>query len=235
MRTKTAGVLTRSHRVVAGVFAATVLSSVALADSTSGSSETPRGTSETRIVKYADLDLTRSADVYELYQRIEDTAKRVCTPLGSVVPDDACLSDALERTVAKIGLPRLTSIYVAKIQQPAKPQSGPRPGADGVAVVGAFQAVAAAAVAGKAVTSDARAERVSVSDLDLSTSAGVNAARERVHQVVRRLCAQVADEFDLSHKANFDKCVDANMAKVQIAIQELAARKSIGPIVVGSN
>jgi UrcA family protein len=121
MKTETLIGAVRGLCMAAGALASTLLASVALADAPPGMSETPRGTSETRIVKYADLDLTRRADLLELYQRIEDTSKRVCTPLGNVVPDDACLRDALERTVAKIGLPALTSIYAAKTHQPQAP------------------------------------------------------------------------------------------------------------------
>jgi UrcA family protein len=121
MKTKT---LTRDVPglcVAIAAFASILTASLALADPPPGMSEIPRGTSETRVVKYADLDLTRRADVLELYQRIEGTSKRVCTPMGDVVPDDACLRDALERTVAKIGLPALTSIYAAKTHQTESP------------------------------------------------------------------------------------------------------------------
>ena len=114
MKTKILKGAVRGLCVATGAFASILTASLALADP-------PSGTSETRIVKYADLDLTRHADVLELYQRIEDTSRRVCTPMGDVVPDDACLRDALERTVAKIGLPALTGIYAAKTHQPESP------------------------------------------------------------------------------------------------------------------
>lgn len=46
-----------------------------------------------------------------------------------------------------------------------------------------------------------------------STVAGQEAARERLHQMARRLCAQVEDELDLSPQSNYVKCVDEATAK----------------------
>jgi UrcA family protein len=65
-----------------------------------------------------------------------------------------------------------------------------------------------------------RAAKVSLAGLDLSTAAGARAARERLHQAARRLCTQVADSLDLSHQANFVKCVDETLAK---ALRQIAA------------
>jgi UrcA family protein len=52
--------------------------------------------------------------------------------------------------------------------------------------------------------------KVSVADLDLSTSAGMDAARDRLHQTARGLCSQVADSQDpyLTQKPTFIACVD---------------------------
>jgi UrcA family protein len=59
----------------------------------------------------------------------------------------------------------------------------------------------------------ARAKQVSLTDLNLSTVAGQTAAHERLHQMARRLCAEVQDDLDLSHQSNFVKCVDAATAQ----------------------
>ncbi len=59
----------------------------------------------------------------------------------------------------------------------------------------------------------ARAQTVSLTDLNLSTVAGQEAARERIHQMARRLCTQVEDELDLSHHANYVKCVEEATAQ----------------------
>jgi UrcA family protein len=58
-----------------------------------------------------------------------------------------------------------------------------------------------------------RTKKVSLSDLDLSTIAGQETARERLHQVAHRLCAQVEDLNDLSHHANYMACVEQATAK----------------------
>jgi UrcA family protein len=58
-----------------------------------------------------------------------------------------------------------------------------------------------------------RAKKVSLADLDLSTVAGQTAARERLHQMARRLCDQVEEDLDLSRQPNYVKCVDQAMAQ----------------------
>jgi UrcA family protein len=69
-----------------------------------------------------------------------------------------------------------------------------------------------------APTPEMRAAKVSLADLDLSTPTGQRAARERLHQIARRLCSQVADAQDLSHQPNFVACVDETLAS---ALQQL--------------
>ena len=70
-----------------------------------------------------------------------------------------------------------------------------------------------------------RSAKVSLADLDLSTPEGARAARERLRQTARHLCARVADEFDLSHHENYVACVDEALAKAlrQIAPGALVA------------
>jgi UrcA family protein len=69
---------------------------------------------------------------------------------------------------------------------------------------------AAAAVAAQSSDSanNTRSQTVSVADLDLSTPDGMSAARKRVQKTAQRLCFQLADPADLSHQANYVKCVD---------------------------
>jgi UrcA family protein len=57
-----------------------------------------------------------------------------------------------------------------------------------------------------------RSAKVSLAGLDLSTPDGARAARERLRGTARRLCAQVADDLDLSHQSNFVACVDETLA-----------------------
>lgn len=59
----------------------------------------------------------------------------------------------------------------------------------------------------------ARAKLVSLADLNLSTVGGQEAARERLHQTARQLCAQVEDDLDLSHQSNYLKCVEEATAR----------------------
>jgi UrcA family protein len=76
------------------------------------------------------------------------------------------------------------------------------------------------ALAGSEVdASVTRSAKVSIAGLELSTPQGARAARERVRQTARQLCAQVADELDLSHHANYLACVDESVAK---AMQQVA-------------
>jgi UrcA family protein len=70
-----------------------------------------------------------------------------------------------------------------------------------------------------------RSAKVSIAGLDLSTPEGARAARERLRQTARKLCAQVADELDLSHHANYVACVDESVAKAmqQVATSSIVA------------
>jgi UrcA family protein len=70
-----------------------------------------------------------------------------------------------------------------------------------------LSAIAAAAQSAENVN-QTRSQAVSVRDLDLSTPEGMKAARKRVQKTAQRLCFQLADPADLSHQANYVKCVD---------------------------
>jgi UrcA family protein len=59
---------------------------------------------------------------------------------------------------------------------------------------------------------DSRSEKVSIAGLDLSTVEGLNTARERVHQVARRLCLDLVDQNDRSRQWNYVNCVDDAVA-----------------------
>jgi len=81
--------------------------------------------------------------------------------------------------------------------------------------------VTAHAAAGATPTASAT---VALSDLDLHTPQGLEAAGQRLHAMARTVCDRVADELDLSHHANFVKCVDDTVATAlrQIANPTLA-------------
>ena len=65
-----------------------------------------------------------------------------------------------------------------------------------------------------------RSATVSLADLDLTTPAGLNAARDRVNKTARHLCSSVSDPLDLSHHANYVICVDEAVAGAMLKIAQ---------------
>jgi UrcA family protein len=78
----------------------------------------------TRIVKYGDLDLARSAGAATLYSRIQNAANAVCEPAmslgarGSTLLSRHCVDESIARAVADVNAPALTSYYVSKTKRP---------------------------------------------------------------------------------------------------------------------
>jgi UrcA family protein len=79
---------------------------------------TPNQNPTRLVVKYDDLDLARRAGVIELYRRIENAARVVCTSPDPAAPKpaptDACLTDAVSRAVAEINQPALNRYFAAQ-------------------------------------------------------------------------------------------------------------------------
>ena len=73
------------------------------------------------------------------------------------------------------------------------------------------------------VTSSAN---VSLAGIDLSTPEGLRLARDRLRVTARRLCARVADDFDLAHQTNFVACVDETLAAALRKVTETGASKA---------
>ena len=96
--------------------------------------------------------------------------------------------------------------------------------------------VAAAMLLGSASAADmpSKSKQLSFVDLDLATPAGVNAARERVHQAARLLCGRVSDPLDLSRTTNFLKCVDLAMSGAMPHWDALISRSSAGAMVASN-
>jgi UrcA family protein len=71
-----------------------------------------------RVVRFGDLDLTRTAGVAALLTRIQSAAKEVClvvsADLGAFMRSKACAAQATERAIAAVNAPLLTSYYLAK-------------------------------------------------------------------------------------------------------------------------
>jgi len=59
------------------------------------------------------------------------------------------------------------------------------------------------------------AAKVSLADLDLTTSDGIAAARDRLQGTARQSCSQQLDDLELAHRVDFLSCVDNSL------IQEL--------------
>ena len=87
----------------------------------------PAASSEPNItVKFRDLDLTKAEGVATLYQRIERSARLVCTDSSS--PYDAgrvetfqrCYQAAIQDAVASINQPTLTALHRAKTEKPVQ-------------------------------------------------------------------------------------------------------------------
>ena len=76
----------------------------------------------TRVVQFADLDLTRSAGVMVLYARIKSAAREVCKPINAraLAASQAaheCLAESIARAVADVNAPALTGYHLAKTAQ----------------------------------------------------------------------------------------------------------------------
>jgi UrcA family protein len=77
--------------------------------------------------------------------------------------------------------------------------------------------------------SSAKSTSISVADLDLSTSAGVQAARARLHQAARKLCDEVLEPSSVSHQPDFVRCVDQAMAEATAQLEgPMLARRDVG-------
>ena len=76
----------------------------------------------TRVVQFADLDLTRSAGVMVLYARIKSAARQVCEPIndrdvGASQAARKCVEESIARAVADVNAPALTGYHLAKTWQ----------------------------------------------------------------------------------------------------------------------
>jgi UrcA family protein len=70
-------------------------------------------------VKFADLALDRPAGAAALYARIRNAARQVCEPmdtrpLAAYQLEQRCMSETIERAVASVNVPALTSYHLAK-------------------------------------------------------------------------------------------------------------------------
>jgi UrcA family protein len=77
-------------------------------------------------VKFRDLDLTEPEGVAALYQRIERSARLVCTDssspwdAGRVATMQRCYEAAIKDAVSAINQPQLTALHRAKTEKPVQ-------------------------------------------------------------------------------------------------------------------
>ena len=92
-----------------------------------------------------------------------------------------------------------------------------------VILMALFGIVPVGTIADQRVTTAAasRVAEVSLADLDLSTQAGMRAARERLHLMAQRACAESADNRGLPSQPNFVACVDSTLASALRQINAL--------------
>ena len=86
--------------------------------------------------------------------------------------------------------------------------------------------VLASPAAAADTTPVSRSANVSLAGIDLSTPEGVRLARDRLRVTARLLCTRVADDFDLSHQANFVACVDETLAAALRKVTETGTSKT---------
>jgi len=98
-----------ANRNILGYAVAMALACVLVA-SNAHAGDQPR--SET--VKFADLDLSTSAGVEDLYKRIHRAALHVCDQPGELALTVACMNDAERKAIGKVNSPLLTAFYKKK-------------------------------------------------------------------------------------------------------------------------
>jgi UrcA family protein len=93
-----------------------ITTSLAVAAHASAPAPATAPESETRLIKYADLDLSHNADVRRLYHRIRTAAREACGGSYLLAPLMArdlkrCAEDATARAVARVNAPSLTRYH----------------------------------------------------------------------------------------------------------------------------
>jgi UrcA family protein len=90
-----------------------------LAPGVSAYAQTDREPGPRRVVRYADLDLDRAADVAELYGRIRNAAKQVCwiqeaSSVQRRLRTQACVNAVTANTVARVDHDSLTNYHLTQ-------------------------------------------------------------------------------------------------------------------------
>ena len=84
-----------------------------------------------RLVSYADLDLSRTADVNTFYGRLNRAAEKVCRPESQSISlrqrrvGERCMADAIAKAVDEIGNIELTTRFLTEYRYYVKNSSLP--------------------------------------------------------------------------------------------------------------
>jgi UrcA family protein len=192
---------------------AAVLTALGVLGSAAAMAQQPPAAVESASAKtsLAGLDLSTPEGMAAARERVHQTARRVCSRVAhstDLAPQPnfiKCVDATMTSALQQLSGPR-------RLPANATPMVVTKP----VATVGFPQAIS---------------KTVSFADLDLSTPEGAQTAHERLHQVARKLCSQVADHLDLSPQANFSACVDTTMVQALPKVEELAREKAPAPAI----
>ena len=113
--------------------------------------------------------------------------------------------------------------------QSTLPRIGGRHSTAGAAILMALFGIApVGAIADQraAPTSVTRVEDVALADLDLSTPEGMRVARDRLHTMAQRVCAEPADNRVPSSQPTFAACVDRTLENALRQIDALGRTKA---------
>jgi UrcA family protein len=107
----------RHPKLKAAIYLALCATSLAVLSIPAHAAEADEASS--RVVKFADLDLTKSAGVAVLYARLQSAARQVCEPvterdLKAEALAKACAAHAVERAINDINVPQLASYHQEK-------------------------------------------------------------------------------------------------------------------------
>lgn len=74
---------------------------------------------ESKVVRYNDLDLSKPADAARLYARIRNAAARVCPSISGDVPQRDCFDAAVAAAVTRVNKPLLSARHQQHAHGPA--------------------------------------------------------------------------------------------------------------------
>jgi UrcA family protein len=153
-------------------------------------------------VSLADLDVSTPQGARAARERLHETARRLCAQLE----DGQDLGHQ----------PRFVACVERALDTALRSMSGPLHAHDAQAISpGNTASVSASPVS----SAGSRSLRISVADLDLSTPAGTQVARDRIHAAARRLCSQLGNMDDLGHQPQFVACVERTTAEAWQRLQ----------------